>query len=284
MATHEGSTHQVDPIWVAPLLPVLHAALIDLLRALPPDAWERPAVGRWSVKDVVAHLVDGDLRRISAARDGWTPPPPRSLRGNADLVGWLGRLNAEWVSAASRLSPAVLVDLLSDSGPRVAAALSARAPGEPALWPVAWAGEDASAHWLDVGREYTERWHHQDQIREAVGQPGLTRTDLLAPVVDISLHAVPHAYRTLRAEPGTTLQIDVEGDAGGCWHVSRVEIGWRLGRGPAEAPSVRISLSAETCARLLLHRLSPEAAARAVRIEGRAPLAEPFLRARAVMV
>ena len=38
-----------------------------------------------------------------------------------------------------------------------------------AMFPVSWAGERQSLQWLDLGREFTEVWHHGAQIREAVG-------------------------------------------------------------------------------------------------------------------
>jgi hypothetical protein len=31
----------------------------------------------------------------------------------------------------------------------------------------AWAGETDSRNWFDVAREYTEKWHHQQQLRDA---------------------------------------------------------------------------------------------------------------------
>jgi hypothetical protein len=39
---------------------------------------------------------------------------------------------------------------------------------------VARAGEEASLNWFNIAREYSERSLHQQQIREAVGAPGLT--------------------------------------------------------------------------------------------------------------
>jgi hypothetical protein len=35
---------------------------------------------------------------------------------------------------------------------------------------VAWAGEAESKNWFHVARDYSEKWHHQQQIREAVSQ------------------------------------------------------------------------------------------------------------------
>jgi hypothetical protein len=48
--------------------------LAMLLRGLPADAWRRPTIaGRWLVRDVVAHLLDTTLRRLSFHRDGMAP-------------------------------------------------------------------------------------------------------------------------------------------------------------------------------------------------------------------
>jgi len=51
----------VAPLDTAPLFPDLHAELLALLRALELEDWERPAVaGAWRVRDVAAHLLDGE--------------------------------------------------------------------------------------------------------------------------------------------------------------------------------------------------------------------------------
>ena len=46
---------------------------------------------------------------------------------------------------------------------------------------VIWAGSDPAPMWLRVAREYTERWHHQQQIREALGRAFLTEPQWFAP-------------------------------------------------------------------------------------------------------
>ncbi len=61
----------LEPILVAGLFRELHGHLLDLLRSLSPEDWRRPTVcSAWSVKDIASHLLDGDLRRLSAGRDG----------------------------------------------------------------------------------------------------------------------------------------------------------------------------------------------------------------------
>lgn len=170
----------VQPILLAHLFPGLHAELIALLRGLAPDDWSRPtAAGSWTVKDVTAHLLDVQLRQLSCKRDGAMPPPPDPpIAGYADLVAFLNRLNAEWVTAARRLSPRVLTDLLELAGGQMAESQAGLDPFAPALFAVAWAGEEESLTWFDMAREHTELWHHQQQIRDAVGAPPLSRMEI----------------------------------------------------------------------------------------------------------
>src|SRR5918993_1932051 len=85
----------------------LDAALLDLLRSLSPEDWHRPTIaGEWRVRDVVAHLLDTPLRRLSFVRDGWAPNVV--IRSEADLVALVNAMNAEGVRTYGRLSPAVL--------------------------------------------------------------------------------------------------------------------------------------------------------------------------------
>ena len=65
--------------------------LVALLRGLPADAWRRRTIAaRWVVRDVVAHLLDTTLRRLSFHRDGMTPPPPpRPIASERDFVAFI---------------------------------------------------------------------------------------------------------------------------------------------------------------------------------------------------
>ena len=97
------------------------------------------------------------------------------------VLGSSTTLNARWVAVSRRLSPRVLTDLLEVVGAQAAAFLAALPPHETAFWPVAWAGEARSENWMDVGRDYTEYWHHQQQIRDAVGASAPVRRPLAGP-------------------------------------------------------------------------------------------------------
>lgn len=275
----------VEPVQAAHLFEGLHAELLRLLRRLEPEQWKRPtAAGSWRVRDVVAHMLDGELRRLSIARDGHRTPIEQPIEGYQDLLRFLNDLNAEWVRAAERISPELLVDLLAHVGPKVAAFMKSVDPLARGPLGVAWAGQEAPPNWLDVGREYTERWHHQDQIREAVGAQALTTPKWLLPVIEISLWSLPHAYRDVRGREGDAVRIETTGTVSGTWSLLREASGWKLFSGGAEGPTCRITLEGDTAARLLLHRLRPETVGNQVVIEGEEQLARPFLEARAVMV
>lgn len=277
------------PIDVQPWWGRLHAHLLDLLRGLAAEDWARPVPSsRWTVKDVVAHLLDGDLRRLSFQRDRWPPPPPEGpFDSPADLVSFLNRLNADWIRAARRLSPGVLVELLAWSGPEVERLFASLDPEAPALFAVAWAAEETSAHWMDIAREYTEKWVHQQQIRDALGQPGPGDPALLRPVLEAFLRAVPAACSELEAEigaaEGAALGISISGDGGGEWAVRRDESGWRLYEGFPPTPAARVRAPAEAAWRLLATRHHKERHLAAVEVEGDSALARGFLEACAVM-
>lgn len=275
----------IFPIYTADLFPPLYRELEDLLGRLQPADWDRPTVARaWRVRDVVAHLLDGDLRKLSAYRDRHLLTPGEPLRSYEDLVAFLNRLNSEWVAVTRRFSPGLLTELLAFTAPRVCELMAVLPPHEQSLFAVDWAGESESENWLDIGREYTERWHHQMQIRDAVGAPGLLDWRWLGPLLDLSLRALPHAYREVPAPAGTALVIQVTGEGVRAWSLVREDAGWRLWRGPAPRPSASVTLEGDCAWRLLFNALPPDEARQRMRIEGDASLAEALLAARSVMV
>jgi uncharacterized protein (TIGR03083 family) len=274
----------VGPVHLADRFAPLDTELISLLRGLGPDDWGRPtACALWTVKDIAAHLLDGNLRRLSFQRDGLPAEPDVPIHGYSDLVRYLDRLNAEWVSAARRISSPLLIDLLEHTGRQVAELFGRLDPDAPALFPVAWAGETQSANWFDIGREYTERWLHQQQIRDAVGAPGLSSREWMHPVLDLFLRALPYRYRDVAAEPGTELHLAVEGAAGGDWTLRREAEAWRLYAGASRAPAAGVRMDQDTAWRLFSKGLSPAEAREQVTVEGDQALGSVVLGALAVM-
>jgi uncharacterized protein (TIGR03083 family) len=277
-----------------PLMPIdtrglfrpVSRSLVQLLRGLSDPDWERPTIaGTWVVRDIVAHLLDSTLRRLSFHRDGMAPPPPPAAITSARaFVDFINALNAQWVGSAKRLSPRVLTDLYERAGGEVANWFESLPLDAPALFPVSWAGEDASAGWFDVGREFTELWHHQQQIRMAVGAAALPDPKYLRAVIDVAVRGLPHAFREVPAEPGQTVVVDIGGAGGGRWTLLREDRQWRLWRGELPAATARIRLEDDAAWQLLFNALPEPAASRIVQIEGRSDLAAPLLRARSVIV
>jgi uncharacterized protein (TIGR03083 family) len=269
-----------------PLFRPVSSALVALLRELPPEGWERQTVaGHWLVRDVVAHLLDSTLRRLSFHRDAMVPPPPpNAIASERDFVQFINDLNAQWVASSKRLSPRVLTDLYERASGEAADWFESLSLDAPALFPVSWAGEQASAGWFDTGREFTELWHHQQQIRMAVGADDLADPRFLGAVIDVAMRGLPHAFRDVAAEPGQTVAIDVTGDSGGQWTLVREAPRWTLWCGTPSAATTSIRLSDRTAWKLLFNALFTSDAERAIKIEGRVELGRAILQARSVIV
>ena len=260
-------------------------ALVELLRELPAGGWDVPAVGAWQVRDVVAHVTDSTLRRLSFHRDGMTPPPPaQPIRSERDFVAFINALNATWVTAARRLSPRVLTDLFERATSEAADWFEQLPLEAPALFSVSWAGESTSEGWFDVGREFTELWHHQEQIRMAVGAPSLKDPRYLRAVIEIALRGLRHAYRNVEATTGDAVTLDVTGPSGGRWTLRRDENRWTVLAGADATTKTLVRLSDEAAWKLLFNGLGADDAQREVDIEGDRRIAEPFLNARSVIV
>jgi len=218
----------LKPILTAHLFPKLDGMLIELLRSLSLEDLERQTVSpKWKVKDVAAHLLDTALRGVSIGRDSYVTETP-AISSIADLAAFINRLNREGVNVYRRLSPSVLISLMEVATKFLAEYHASRDPAAMAPFGVSWAGEEKSANWFDTAREYTERWHHQQQIRLAVNKPGIMVRELYYPVLDCFLRALPFAYRSVSAKPGTYVQINVSGECGGSWYLHRAAETWQL--------------------------------------------------------
>jgi uncharacterized protein (TIGR03083 family) len=272
------------PIPTLHLFPQLETKLLDLLRSLSPDEWQRPTRAKlWTVKDITAHLLDGNIRTISMSRDKYFGEKAATLGTHTALVAYLNQLNADWVKATKRLSPAVLIELLEITGVQYLEHLQSLDPFGSALFSVGWAGEAVSPNWFHVAREYTEKWHHQQQIREAVQRPGIETRELYHPVLNTFMQALPHTYRNVGALPGTEVKIVIVGEAGGAWCLTRVVDHWKMGNTYIEPPQAEISLDQEIAWKLFTKGLSSREAEKAVTITGDRALGEPVLSMLAVM-
>lgn len=276
---------RLDPIWTAPLFPELGAELVSLLRSLSAEDWHRPTVcSAWSVRDVAAHLLDTALRRVSADRDDFVAGPEEGeVHDYASLIGFLDRLNAEWVRSSRRLSPALLTDQIEWVEARLAETLSGLDPDAPARFPVSWAGEDESKLWFDVARELTERWIHHQQIRLATGRAPLAEPGFSRPVFEALLRALPNRYREVEAARGSCVALAIEGEERYEFALRLDPEGWQLLAGKADDPAASIVLDEQSAWLLLSKGKTGEAAKADALTTGPDGLVGPFFDVLAVM-
>jgi hypothetical protein len=93
------------------------------------------------------------------------------------------------------------------------------------------------ALWLDIAREYMERYVHQDQIRRACGRPPLG-PQFTAPVLATAVHALPLALAGVSRPAGTVVAfIAGDGSHETAWYITRTQSEWELGRTALAAPA-----------------------------------------------
>jgi uncharacterized protein (TIGR03083 family) len=256
------------PIFIAHLFPKLEAELIELLRSLAPEDWERQTLApQWKVKDVAAHLLDTQIRKLAAARHGYKPENSKKL-SSAKLITLINSLNAEGVRQYRRLSPGELISRMETASRQSAKYHRALDPFGTAMFPVSWAGEEESANWFDTAREFTERWHHQQQIRLAVDKPGIMTREFYFPVLDCFMRALPYSYRNVSAKSGTLAQFNISGECGGSWHLFRDGGAWTLIASPAGEKISEVAIPQEIAWRIFTKGIAAEEARTQLQVMG----------------
>jgi uncharacterized protein (TIGR03083 family) len=282
-ATDTLECNSLDPILCAHLLRKVDAALIELLQALEPCEWDLPTVAPlWKVRDVAAHLLDTALRKLSLVRDSCFVEAVE-IRSPRDLVDFINRINREGVTVYRRLSPPVLIDLMTEVCAQYADFHEAMDPFSPAAFAVSWAGEHASLNWFDTARELTERWHHQQQIRLATSRPGFMTPELYHPVLDCFLRGLPHLFRDVDAPAGATIQVEITGDSGGRWFLSKGAEAWGLVKNPPGDHAARVTIPQALAWRLFTRGINRVAARTGIEMEGNLELAERVVQLTAIV-
>jgi len=269
------------PIPTLHLFQPLDQKLIELLNSLSYDEWNKPTVARWTVKDVVAHLLDGNMRTLAAAQN-YNGDPPGSINSYQDLVDYLNKLNADWVKAMKRVSPKTLIELLEATQKPCIEYYHSLDLWATARFAVSWAGELESKNWFHIAREYTERWHHQQQIRDAVNKPAIMERRFFYPLIQTFMMALPHTYQNIPAEDGTLISIIVTGEAGGEWKIRREQSGWKFSDDLGELATT-VELHPDTSWKLFTKALQKEEAVERVKISGDQRLGKPVFKMLSVM-
>lgn len=270
---------------VLPLLDEERAELVAILRSLDDDAAATPTIcSPWTVRDLAAHLLNDDISVLARGRDGFADPAFDADPSDGDsMLRWLDDSNQRWVDAASFMSVAVIADLLETTGgltKRYFEKLDPTAPGEV----VTWAGPDPAPNWLVVGREFTERWIHQQQIRDALERPGLNGPSFVTPVLAVLVRGVPPAYAASAPPVGTTVEVSVAGRGGGAWAVRRAADHWDLLEGREREVDARVTLDQESMWRFLSRNIDAGDARHKAETDGPEELIAPFFSAVSALV
>lgn len=259
-------------------LPALDRLLIELLESLEPHEWNHQTVAKlWTVKDVAAHLLDGNIRILSGLRDDYTGETA-DINTYQDLVDFLNRLNADWVKAMRWVSPNMLITLLKITGPQYCQYYASVDPHVTAKFSVAWAGETVSKNWMHIAREYTEKFLHQQQIRDAVDRPGLMTSEWFYPFLDVCMMALPHTLRNTSAQEGTTLKVTVSGNGGGDWVVRCNSGRWSFVQVETiSTPKTSITIDGADAWKMFSKSIRPDSILDRIQIKGDKDLAQVAL-------
>ena len=256
----------VEPIFVAKLFPEIHRELLILLKSFSDKDWQAETVcSDWTVKDVALHLLGGVIGNISRRRDGNFAKT--SIDDWHDLVNYINTWNQNWVSASRHISTRLLIDLLESTGSQLFDYFRGLDPFS-LDGPIGWIGPEPAPVWLDLAREYTEHWHHQQHIRDAVSLPGLKQPRYFSPVIETFIWALPRTYSKINSDDNTTVSVNITGDSGGCWSiVSRNRI-WHLFKGAPEQMATEVIIDQEIAWRIFTRGMNKRLAQEQMTIHG----------------
>ncbi|MEN9598826.1 MAG: hypothetical protein RL596_1137 [Bacteroidota bacterium] len=271
------------PIQTLELFPVLDHLLIELLKSLPAADWEHKTITRkWTIKDIAAHMLDTNIRTISSARDGHKYAVSNTINNNQQLTQYLNELNATWVLAFKRVSAQVIIELLEASNRIYFETISKLDLWADAIYPVSWAGEASSKNWFHIAREYTEKYIHQQQIRDALGRDELYAAQLFHPFIETFMQALPYTYRNTLALAGTAVTVQVSSMGGGCWTIEKKKNGWQFAKPNLQSDTL-IDMRPDTAWKLFSKGISPKEALPDISIRGNKELAMVALQMVSVM-
>ncbi|GJD19721.1 hypothetical protein RIVM261_046770 [Rivularia sp. IAM M-261] len=282
MFSNETRLDPTVPIPVIKPFHVINEVLLDLLRDLAPVDWTRPTIHKdRNVKDLTAHLLHGSIRRVSSLRDSYRSPMP-SFSGIEELVAFIQQDNREFMMGMRRVSPQVLIELI-EIYDKALISLFEKIDANADGLGVVWAGETVSRNWFDIAREYTEKWHHQQQLRDATERPPLYTPSLLTPVLETFARGLPFAYCKFEAHDGVLISISTTEQVTLGWTLKRERGTWSLWSGINPAAQTSIIVPAHIIWRIWTKSLLSDEAKQHVQVVGDADAVAPLIQFVAIM-
>lgn len=258
---------EIQPVIVTHLFPGLLDELIGTLESLSDHEWDLPTpCPGWTIHDLASHILGVEVSQLSLGRDGF-----RASLIDAgdwdDLVASLNEQNECWVGAMRGVSPRLLTNFIRSTGGQTSRYLQSLDPllAGPI---VSWASPKAAPIWLHIAREYTERWHHQQQIRQAVGKPLLTHSYWFSPLLATFVHGLPRSYEDVDMPAGSIVRVTISGPSGGTWLIVRTESTWVLRTDSPVASNAHITIGEIDAWRLFTSSAGRDEIEARVQIEG----------------
>lgn len=243
------------PADVAALFATERERLLDLLATVTDDEWRQPTpCPEWTVLGLCCHLVGDDFSLVSWHRDRHRGTPAPEGLAESQFIDWLDDLQIEWVRAARRLSPRLVVELLGWTGPQVVEVFEHQDPDARSAH-VSWAGLEPVPVWLDQVRELSEQWIHRQQLLEALGHPGDLRPDLLGPILDGLRWAYPYRLASVPARAGDGVEIEITGPVSASWRLVATGSTWAFRPEPGSRRRASLSMTTDQAWRLLTNNL-----------------------------
>ena len=265
----------LKPIIVTHLFPELLDKLINLLQGLTEEEWNYPTICTpWSVKEVCAHLLGGEMKNISWRRDGFSGF--EEIVSFERIVQLVNEHNSRWVRSTQYISPELLINLIKFTGDQSCEFFVSVDPYKMGV-PVDWIGPEPAPNWVDLAREYTERWHHQQHIRDAVDKPGLKEPKFLGPILDTFILGVPRTFQSVSTNSDVVIKISTTGSVIRDWVLISRNDKWQLLEGRVEHPSASVSVPDDIAWRIFTKEILPEDARKQVELSGNQELAGKVL-------
>lgn len=248
------------------------ASLERLLVPLDAPGWQTPTpCPGWNVQAVVAHIIGTEAMLAGTA----APEPDLDLSARPHVRNDIGKFNESWVA-----------ELASQEGADVLGRFQAMIPGRLATLRAmdadAWdaegftpAGKDTHGRFMRI--RVFDCWMHEQDIRDALGEPGHDSGPAVELVLDEITTALGYIVgRKAGAPAGTSITIELTGPNQRTLHVAvaeRAEVVAPLS-GP---PTAVLGMPVLTFTRLAGGRVQPTAVIDEVRLTGDKTLARSVL-------
>ena len=240
-----------------PLFQLDRDRLLELLRAMGASDWERPTpCPGWNLLGLALHLLGDDISLLAGQRDQHRGTPAPEGLDEEGFTRWLDELQVEWVRAARRLSPRLVVDLLEWAGPQIVSAVKAQ-DSSAVTANVSWASITRVPVWLDQARELSERWIHRQQILQSLGRASDLRSDVAEPVMDGLRWAYPFRLDAHRRGPGATVDINISGEVNLRWTIVSDGVSWAFHPVAGDRLAAELLLTSDQAWRLLSNNYDP---------------------------